>query len=285
MNRIAAYSKILYDAYPERACRNYMLIILLSALPCFTFSLITWGRGMLIIWLVAWVPGMIIEFLFSRLRKKPCHGSSLVFSLLLVLMLPSTTPLWQVSMASAFGIFFGKEIFGGTGYHLISPVLLARLFLMIGYLPDIQGPHFASASDPENPDLWIIAGLLMLLPLLFQLAFVRAGLYILAGAFAGTALAIIWMSAMDLMPHESLAKTLVLDSFAFVLCFILLDPVPAPSSRWARGIYGFIIVVLAFVIGIFSDRYSEGIIVAMLFGNIISPLLDTLFRDSQKISA
>ncbi len=263
-------------------CRNYPALILLATLPCLGLSVYAWGSRLLLLLAASMIPALIVEILFSHFRKSPFRGGSIVFSVLLVLLLPSTTPVWLVSLAAAFGIFFGQEIFGGTGYHLVSPTLLAMLFLMTGYLQEIQGPCFASAFEAPDPRIWMIAGGLMLLPLILQLILQPSNLPLLAGIAAGTILAVLWMKSLDIMPYDSLLKTLVLDAFAFVICFIAFDPACTPRSLWARVIYGFIIAALAFVIGTFSDRYSCGIIIALLFGNLISPLLDLLFKKTGK---
>ena len=265
-----------------RAGRYHLMILLAGALPCLGLSVHAWGTRILLLLLAALIPGLIAEFLFARTGRRAFRGSAAVVALLLVLMVPPTTPLWMVCVAAVFGIFFGQEIFGGAGYHLVSPVLLAKLFLMIGFLPHIQGPFFASPAGPEGSRLWIMAGLLMLPPLLAQLAVSRSALSTLAGAMLGTGMAIAGMHLMEIMPQASIGRTLVFDSFAFVTCFLLLDPACSPASRWARMIYGFTVTLLAFAIGAFSDKYAEGIVIALLFGNLISPLLDQLFLSSKR---
>ena len=125
----------------------------------------------------------------------------------------------------------------------------------------------------------------MLVPLVLNLILRPSNLLILAGVALGTIPVLFWLRSLEILPYDSIAETLVLDSFAFVICFILPDPATAPRNRWGMMVYGFLIASLAFVIGTFSDKYSGGIIIALLFGNLVSPLLDLLFkkqRDSEK---
>jgi Na+-transporting NADH:ubiquinone oxidoreductase subunit B len=53
--------------------------------------------------------------------------------------MPPTIPLWQVSVATTFGIVIGKEIFGGVGMNIFNPALVARAFIFFAYPGDISG--------------------------------------------------------------------------------------------------------------------------------------------------
>jgi Na+-transporting NADH:ubiquinone oxidoreductase subunit B len=53
--------------------------------------------------------------------------------------MPPTIPLWQVAVATTFGIVIGKEIFGGVGMNIFNPALVARAFLFFTYPGRISG--------------------------------------------------------------------------------------------------------------------------------------------------
>jgi Na+-transporting NADH:ubiquinone oxidoreductase subunit B len=53
--------------------------------------------------------------------------------------MPASIPLWQVSIATSFGIVIGKEIFGGVGMNIFNPALVARAFLFFTYPGRISG--------------------------------------------------------------------------------------------------------------------------------------------------
>ena len=48
----------------------------------------------------------------------------LVTSVLVVLLMPATAPIWQVAIATSFGVVIGREIFGGIGMNFLNPALL-----------------------------------------------------------------------------------------------------------------------------------------------------------------
>lgn len=91
------------------------------------------------IFIVCFASGGIIEVLFSVIRKHEVNEGFFVTGFLLPLTLPPTIPLWQVALGTAFGVFIGKEIFGGTGMNVLNPALTARAFLFFAYPGQISG--------------------------------------------------------------------------------------------------------------------------------------------------
>ncbi|MBW2296050.1 MAG: NADH:ubiquinone reductase (Na(+)-transporting) subunit B [Deltaproteobacteria bacterium] len=67
---------------------------------------------------------------------------------------------------------------------------------------------------------------------------------------------------------------LVMGGFAFGIAYMATDPVSAPGMDNARWIYGFFIGMLTVLIRVFNPAYPEGIMLAILFMNLFSPLLD-----------
>ena len=67
---------------------------------------------------------------------------------------------------------------------------------------------------------------------------------------------------------------LVMGGFAFGIAYMATDPVSAPGMDKARWIYGFFIGMLTVLIRVFNPAYPEGIMLAILFMNLFSPLLD-----------
>ncbi len=67
---------------------------------------------------------------------------------------------------------------------------------------------------------------------------------------------------------------LVMGGFAFGIVYMATDPVSAPGMNPARWAYGFAIGALTVFIRIFNPAFPEGIMLAILFMNLFSPLLD-----------
>jgi Na(+)-translocating NADH:ubiquinone oxidoreductase B subunit len=66
-------------------------------------------------------------------RKENINEGFLVTGLLFPLILPPLLPLWMVALGVAFGVFIGKELFGGTGRNVFNPALVGRCFLSLAY--------------------------------------------------------------------------------------------------------------------------------------------------------
>ena len=67
---------------------------------------------------------------------------------------------------------------------------------------------------------------------------------------------------------------LVMGGFAFGIAYMATDPVSAPGTDKARWVYGFLIGMLTVLIRVFNPAYPEGIMLAILFMNLFSALLD-----------
>ncbi len=60
-------------------------------------------------------------------------GSAVITGLLLGLSLPSGLPLWMAFLGGAFGIGFGKVVWGGLGQNVFNPALIGRAFLQAAF--------------------------------------------------------------------------------------------------------------------------------------------------------
>ena len=75
------------------------------------------------------------ECLFAWQRRRPVDEGILLTAWLFALIVPADTPLLQAVASLSFGVVFGKAVFGGSGRYLVSPPLLALVFLVLAY-PD-----------------------------------------------------------------------------------------------------------------------------------------------------
>ena len=62
--------------------------------------------------------------------------------------------------------------------------------------------------------------------------------------------------------------------FAFGLVFMATDPVSAAQTARGKWIYGFLVGFFAIMIRVFNPAYPEGIMLAILFMNVMAPLID-----------
>ena len=67
---------------------------------------------------------------------------------------------------------------------------------------------------------------------------------------------------------------LIMGGFAFGIAYMATDPVSAPGMNRSKWIYGVMIGVLTVLIRVFNPAFPEGAMLAILFMNLFSPLLD-----------
>jgi len=89
--------------------------------------------------LVSDVVGLGIEIVIAQIKGHEVHEGFLVTGLLIPLIVPVDTPLWMIAIATAFGVIFVKEIFGGTGMNVFNVAVAARLFLFFAYPSKMSG--------------------------------------------------------------------------------------------------------------------------------------------------
>lgn len=69
---------------------------------------------------------------------------------------------------------------------------------------------------------------------------------------------------------------LVLGGFAFGLVFMATDPVSGSMTPKGQWIYGLLIGTLCILIRVVNPAFPEGMMLAILFGNVCAPLIDQL---------
>ena len=97
---------------------------------------------------------------------------------------------------------------------------------------------------------------------------------VLVAAYPGYIVSLV--SGTSTVPMLSLPPInhLVMGGFAFGITYMATDPVSAPGMNVSKWIYGFAIGALTVLIRIFNPAFPEGIMLAILFMNLFSPLLD-----------
>lgn len=67
---------------------------------------------------------------------------------------------------------------------------------------------------------------------------------------------------------------LFIGGFMFGIVFMATDPVSAAQTNKGKYIYGFLCGFLAIMIRVFNPAYPEGIMLAILFMNVMAPMID-----------
>lgn len=96
-----------------------------------------------------------------------------------------------------------------------------------------------------------------------------------SGLFGALFMTLIFNTAA-LNPYMTVGplEHLTAGGFMFGLVFMATDPVSAAQTDVGKVIYGFFIGVIAIMIRVFNPAYPEGMMLAILFMNVMAPLID-----------
>jgi Na+-transporting NADH:ubiquinone oxidoreductase subunit B len=261
---------------------------------------------------VAMILAAFWENLFATLRRRSATGDYVVVALLFALSLPPTVPLWQVALGVSFGVVVGREIFGGTGRNFLNPPLTGLAFLYVTYPAQMVGetawaavdgltgatPMQTVADGGMQAIAWVgstwMQSFLGLVPGAIGAtstlaAFIGAAVLIrvriasariLTGILMGMIVTVVLFNQFG-DPANAFAQLswhwhLVLGSFAFGAIFMATDPVSAAMTSSGKWIYGFLIGAMLVVIRVTNATHPDGVMFAILFGNILAPLIDYL---------
>jgi len=259
------------------------------------------------IYVVTVAVGGLCELGFAIWRRHEVNEGFFVTSMLYVLILPATTPLWMVALGIIFGVVIGKEVFGGTGKNFLNPALVGRAFLYFAYPGALSGDSVwvpvdgysgatalaVSAADGYHAlditwwdaffglmqgsigETSTLACLLGMIALLYtRIANYRLILGCLLGMIVTSTLFNLIGSSTNPMFAMPWYWHLVLGGYAFGLVFMVTEPVSAAMTNIGRWWYAALIGVMCVLIRVVNPAFPEGMMLAILFGNIFAPLID-----------
>lgn len=258
---------------------------------------------------VSYIVGLAIEFYFAQIRGHEINEGFLVSGLLIPMIMPVSTPLWMVGLATAFAVVFGKEVFGGTGMNVFNPALLARAFVFFAYTPQISGEQvWYSNWTMMGAQVDGVTGATALEKLastgtLGDWSAMDAFLGFIPGSFGETSTLAILLGAVVLLftgiaswrtmvsvfvgglamgyLFQALGVTeypawwhLIIGGFAFGAVFMATDPVTSAQTNTGKYIVGFMTGAIAVLIRVVNPAYPEGMMLSILFMNALAPLVD-----------
>jgi len=262
------------------------------------------------IYITTLVAGGLFEVIFATIRRHEVNEGFLVTSMLYALIMPPDAPLWQVALGIIFGVVIGKEVFGGTGKNFLNPALTGRAFLYFAYPQDMSGDTiwtpvdgfsgatslaiaasdgyqeimvrgttwmdsflgFVQGSIGETSTLACLIGLAFLLTT--RIANWRLVVGCLGGMIAFSTLLNLIGSDTNPMFAMPWYWHLVVGGYAFGLVFMVTEPVSASHTNMGRFIYGALIGFMVVMIRVINPAFPEGMMLAILFGNVFAPLID-----------
>ncbi len=293
--------------------KRYMSLVIVALIPAFMASLYLFGPRVLLLLLVSYAAGGLVEVLFAMVRKEEINEGFLVTGFIFPLVLPPGIPLWLAAVGVIFGVLVGKEVFGGTGRNLFNAALVGRCFLVFAYplpmtgtwlepgtekwfqLPGSLAAMPADAVTAATPLAMAARGVMTAPRDLFMgnvagsvgetsaLALLIGGIFLVLVGVAswrtitgGMAALIIAAWTLHVAIPEQVAPPLfqlLSGGWMLGIMFMATDPVTSPVTLSGKWMYGFLIGILTVLIRSFSG-FVEGVMFAILFGNICAPLID-----------
>lgn len=272
---------------------------------CFLFGLVR----MLPLIAVSYIVGLSIEFAFAQIRHHAINEGFLVSGLIIPMIVPVTTPLWQLAIAVAFAVIIGKEVFGGSGMNFLNPALVARAFLFFAYPTAMSGDNVWVASDWWGSDAITCAtplGELMTGAAMPTASLTDLIVGTVAGSTCETSVIAILLGAIILLGSGIASWRImlavfiggglmgglfnliggnaymelpfyyhyVIGGFMFGAVFMATDPVTSAQTRTGKWIYGLLIGAFAVLLRVLNPAYPEGMMLAILLMNCFAPLID-----------
>lgn len=281
---------------------NIMWGVVIALIPVTAASIIFFKMNAVRLLISCVIGCVATEVIIQKLQKKKItiyDGSAVVTGLLLCMVLPPSLPVWTALFASVVAIGLCKQLFGGLGYNIFNPALLARAFLVAAFpafltrwnapftldaitgatplgamkFEYVQAPIMnlffgnVAGSLGETSALAIIIGSAYLF--IKKYADWRIPLsFILTASLLGAVLGIINPSNYPTVLFHVLSGGLLLGAL-----FMATDPVTSPVTKKGRWIFGIGCGLLTIVIRTWSGL-PEGVMYSILLMNGVTPLIN-----------
>jgi RnfABCDGE-type electron transport complex D subunit len=291
--------------------KRMMSLVIIGLLPATLAGIYFYGWRVAAMIAVSYAVGGATEVAFSTIRRKPIHEGFLVTGLIFPLILPPTAPLWLVAVGVFFGVFFGKEVFGGTGRNIFNPALVGRLFVSLAFpsyfatmwgkmhwggagglvhwtvdattqatpLIDFKGSHICS-TDPWSLLIGHAPGCV---GETFRIGILVGGLFVVVTRAGDWRVPVSYLGSVALTAlvlHGVLPERvapvwfqLLSGGLFFGAFFMANDPVTSPFTFTGRWLYGIALGILTVVIRALSGL-PESVMFAILLMNAAAPLID-----------
>lgn len=264
------------------------------------------GMPALVVLLSALVGAVGGEAFLQKVTKKPISildGSAFITGLLLALTLPPNINWWIPFIGGFIAVSLGKYIFGGLGFNVFNPALVARAILVLSW-PKLMTSAYASTITIDavskatplfllkqaregvihltNDKIWLLSksflfgnkasvlgesSLILLIIGAVILLYRRIITWHTPVTFIGTVLILNFFLKGDPIFYI-VAGGLTLGAF-----FMATDYVTSPLTKRGKLIYGFGCGTVTVLLRFFSN-WTEGVMFALLFMNSFAPLID-----------
>lgn len=222
--------------------------------------------------------------------------------LLIALLLPTMTPIYILVLAVAVGVYIGKLVFGGYGYYIFNPALVGVLFANVSFGSRlyVSGTPLELLKKSMSGDTYTFdnvielfignyeaiaigstAAILLVLVMIYLIV-TRVIDYRTVVAYLLTvgviSLVIGWVNGFLV---DYVVVNMISGFTLFGAAFLVAEPVSSPTSRETKYIYAVVIGIMMMLVRVLGNE-AEGLVFAVLFGNMITPFINRTVKRSNK---
>ena len=283
---------------------SIMLDVIIALIPATIFGVYNAGDNALHAALLIFVcvgSAVFFEFIFQKGMKQNVTISDMsaaLTGLLLALNLPPTFPVWMAVIGSAFAIIVIKQLYGGIGQNFMNPALGARCFLVLSFgvrmttfvYDGVTGPTplavLKTNGDVDNVKEMFIGTVGGTIVETSVIALLIGACYLLIKKIIDFRIPFFYILSFSLFIVLFGDKTFDFGYLLAHLCggglilgafFMATDYVTSPITPMGRIVFGIIIGILTAIFRIFGPS-AEGVSFAIIFGNLLVPLIDKMTR-------
>ncbi|MBF0152977.1 MAG: RnfABCDGE type electron transport complex subunit D [Magnetococcales bacterium] len=133
-------SNLLFTSSPHvhggDSVSRIMQTVIWALMPVTVLSILVFGWPALLVIVITTLTAVVTEHLLVKLRCRPSplgDLSAALTGILLALTLPPHSPWWICVIGGFFAILVGKQVYGGLGFNMFNPALIARVFLLVSF--------------------------------------------------------------------------------------------------------------------------------------------------------
>ncbi len=304
----------------EESTSRIMWSVSASLLPAMLTGAYFFGPRAVFTVLLCIVSALLSEYIYQKGLEKRItlnDGSSFLTGLLLGMNLPPSVPFYIPIIGSFVAIVITKQLFGGLGYNIFNPALIARAFLLVSF-PKLLTVWTTPTAAFVGMDALTTATPLGILKEQGQIKLIEifgdklhlyqqllagnragcigetSGIALIIGAaflffrryitwhipvsFIGTAALIAWIFGGNEGVFTGDPLLHILGGGMLLGAFFMAtDYVTSPSMKSGQIVFGIGCGFLTMLIRL-KGGYPEGVMFAILIMNCFSPLIDRGFK-------
>ncbi len=311
--RLPDTSKLVVSSSPhlhqKQDARKIMVTVVIALLPACATGIYFFGWRALWVLALTTVTCVVLEGLICKWRGDDRSSlwdfSAVVTGILLGMNLSATTPWWVCVIGAALAIGLGKQIYGGLGYNIFNPALVARVGLIIAFpkimttwrapVPGKLMTDIVDATTTATPldkaaqgivennylDYFLgnmggcigetsAAALLLGGVILVYFRYIR---WQIPAAYIGTVALITWIVQMTTSQQAGPLFHVLTGGLMLGAIYMATDMVTSPMSKKGAVFFGIGCGIVTCVIRLWGS-YPEGVSFAILFMNALVPLID-----------